>query len=376
MKSLKAWSIALVIAGGLMLSCFTINAYALNGYQDWVGLPSSPGLTTSYPNQVILQGWGQTWLLMGKGPIYYDATDSNMKCPATMEIYKLNSGVWNFQVIQSSLGTFTQDMIKQANNPVYSDSTFTTVLLAKTTFIPFEIISPVNNETVNNERLTVKCTAKIAHTIAWGVNGNAIAENINAVSVKIKNDLDVTINNMPITPTDVLISWKSQDNQYYNLEIDIVLPITISGANTIKVGTNFITQFGSLFSDDKVVRYDSTVSINVTLPIDTNNDGIDDNTGNPVLSTGDKPQRADYVSGIDGDINYYWDMLVYYIKMPFTLVRGAFGFLRIQFSGISQDMKDASSMLNSVFTWAPVNLMSLIWFGVAVAVILKVLGRG
>ena len=61
--------------------------------------------------------------------------------------------------------------------------------------------------------------------------------------------------------------------------------------------------------------------------VDSDGDGLDDRTGQPVNEPkpgenikDDKPNKDDYDDGILGTISYYFDTFIWYIKQPFVFI--------------------------------------------------------
>ena len=84
---------------------------------------------------------------------------------------------------------------------------------------------------------------------------------------------------------------------------------------------------------------------------DPYNDGI--NIGNP-------PNRANYQSGIYGDIQFALDYIVYLIKIPFKVIFGGLGWLVENFTNMFSWVGELTSMIGTWFGFLPSEIRLLI----------------
>ena len=89
---------------------------------------------------------------------------------------------------------------------------------------------------------------------------------------------------------------------------------------------------------------------------DPYNDGID---------IGSPPNRANYQSGIYGDIQYALDYIVYLIKIPFKVIFGGLGWLVENFTNMFSWVGELTSMIGTWFGFLP-NEIRLLILGVIV----------
>jgi len=102
-------------------------------YQPWENYPDSPLLTTDYKYQVIYQRDGNVRLLCANEKIASQSiSEGNMTVSTINKVYQINNGAWDFYYEGSDTYYFNQGL-KEANNDIYTDTSFTTVLFAKTT---------------------------------------------------------------------------------------------------------------------------------------------------------------------------------------------------------------------------------------------------
>jgi len=100
-------------------------------YQAWSGYPDSPVLTSSRPYQVIYKKSADTWLSVSSAKFRMENANTQVRTDAAlMYNYVLDGASWYY--IGSAYYN-NSDSLYQANNPVYTDATLTTVYFAKTT---------------------------------------------------------------------------------------------------------------------------------------------------------------------------------------------------------------------------------------------------
>lgn len=115
-----------------------------SAYQQWSGYPQSPLLTSSFAHQAIYYAAGDSKLYASSAPMYIwrsAALDGYVQSAQNIKIYRLVSGSWSSYMGDStsqilSNGAYfehTGNEFKRANNPIYTNSSLTTVYFAKTT---------------------------------------------------------------------------------------------------------------------------------------------------------------------------------------------------------------------------------------------------
>lgn len=106
-------------------------------YQKWNSYPDSPVLTSDYPYQCIGVVSGKISIIYTTQPIYYLDNDRIRTATANMYYRNLVGGVTWSNTVQS-VGIVVINMrpllsnILQANNPIYTDSSLTTVFFGAT----------------------------------------------------------------------------------------------------------------------------------------------------------------------------------------------------------------------------------------------------
>lgn len=166
--------------------------------------------------------------------------------------------------------------------------------------------------------------------------------------------------------------WKP-NNSTITGTLSVSVPL-VSGTNNIKL---YIKTLEGTFEASPVkVIYKVSGTYK-----DVNNDGIDDDTGKaipkPPADTDEtfdgKPDRANFPTGIFGDIAYYFAMLGYYVTMPLRLIKGGFetfiNLIETSFSWVQNFSEFAKTFLG-IF---PPEVSALISMSLTVSVILVIL---
>lgn len=110
-------------------------------YQKWTTYMDSPVSLTDYPYQYIGNYFGAIQLYVAKQPIYRinnGTNPANYRSAGNGKFYALVSSNWQWQqdfAPNTNMGSTypPNSYLLQANNPIYTDSTLTTVYFAKTT---------------------------------------------------------------------------------------------------------------------------------------------------------------------------------------------------------------------------------------------------
>lgn len=124
------------------------------------------------------------------------------------------------------------------------------------------------------------------------------------------------------------------------------------------------------------VRYLTMVGI-----VDEDGDGIDDRTGlplpidpqSPIDEHGlDKPDIEDYDSTILGRLSYYWDSLVYYVKLPFYYVKVGIEGIIEWISNIGNFIDSFTSIFERLFSFLPTEVTTMLALGFSTLMIITI----
>lgn len=356
---------------------FTSSSYGYN-YYCW----DSTKISATYPRL----GSGSTATYWTSYKLSSDNSVQGMQYWKSSKTGAWESAVTNGNSIYSGSNYF------ETNTNLY-DSTGTTILAQKPK-TPAEILQdnqntvtsyaftgvkiyPIENKTYYDSTKEFKVYFNIPHALIWGMNGPAIGRNVNLVKDKIRDTMKITINDSLVTPINYSINWDSQTNSIYKGYISIILPMQ-DGSNVIKFGAEFLTKFGTWFSKDETTIYSDTITLTFKLPTDTNNDGIDDVTGLPIeqnTPTNGIPQRSNYVEGVSGDLNYYFDLIGYWITSPFRFISNTLKYVLTELALMKTDLINGSNFANQIFVYVPTALLNIIWGGIGITILFKILGR-
>ena len=103
-------------------------------YQNWAGYPDTPVPydTESHKYQFIGLVWSDIYLLVSFSsdtPAFNRRGTSGIIIEGPMEVFKLVAGTWEHQ---GSSGAISLNNIYEANNPIYTDITYTTIYFDRT----------------------------------------------------------------------------------------------------------------------------------------------------------------------------------------------------------------------------------------------------
>lgn len=124
------------------------------------------------------------------------------------------------------------------------------------------------------------------------------------------------------------------------------------------------------------VRYLTMVGI-----VDEDGDGIDDRTGlplpidpqSPIDEHGlEKPDIEDYDSTILGRLSYYWDSLVYYVKLPFYYVKVGIEGIIEWISNIGNFIDSFTSIFDRLFSFLPAEVTAMLALGFSTLMIITI----
>lgn len=114
--------------------------------------------------------------------------------------------------------------------------------------------------------------------------------------------------------------------------------------------------------------------------VDADGDGYDDRTGHPVNQSkpvddrkADKPNRDDYPDTILGSLEFYWDTMIYYIKMPFIFIGDAFkSIIDWINTSILGFIDSFIAIFERLFSFLPYEVVGLLGVGFMVLMIITV----
>ena len=124
------------------------------------------------------------------------------------------------------------------------------------------------------------------------------------------------------------------------------------------------------------VRYLTTVGV-----VDEDGDGIDDRTGLPIYDLSpspieedglEKPDINDYDSTILGRLSYYWDSLVYYVKLPFYYIRVGIEGIIEWISKIGTFVDSFTSIFERLFSFLPAEVTAMLALGFSTLMIITI----
>lgn len=390
--------------------------------QQWTTSPSSPIITEIYPYQAITQLYGTSYLILSKTKLYADVG----KIYSSSEIVDFSFG--NNQWIYNDYRTtsFPFESIEQANNPIYNDSTYTNVFFNQTTPVDWiTFINPVNSNIYteypsiqfysNNSSLTDAAMELYFNGEKyWSkpVNLNSVSVSLSPDTIPYKGSGNYTIKIMETFGTTMLdeISFTIALPDTYGSYIEI--PTYNDGSSYVGFRDLIIRSVGynnvSLYLNEKLISsvlMEGNSYFNYyQLPyvVGTNIIKITDSSGTvlksisfTLLSSSGVPQyepgtsppsetkinipvRSSYPDGFIGDIQFGFDTLFAYIKMPFQFIASLLnsmtsfmGNLLNQISGVIGFVTELFSFLPKEITQA---LSFLIMFSVLFFIIKMVRG--
>lgn len=114
--------------------------------------------------------------------------------------------------------------------------------------------------------------------------------------------------------------------------------------------------------------------------VDADGDGYDDRTGHPVNQSkpvddrkADKPNRDDYPDTILGSLEFYWDSMIYYVKMPFIFIGDAFKSIIDWINTTIFGFIDSFiAIFERLFSFLPYEVVGLLGIGFMVLMIITV----
>lgn len=199
-------------------------------------------------------------------------------------------------------------------------------------------------------------------------------------------------NGLWILPNDIKFVKGFYDGSYmYGARFTAKVPIDQQyppdgGGSTI---TAMLYVYNSNNSDDivdynwRLPEYDTWVKYSYTRgTVDADGDGYDDRTGHPIYQPSkpediikdDKPNREDYDDGIIGTISFYFDSLIYYIKLPFVfvadLLRSILDWIN---NTIDSWIDDFSLLMARLFSFLPSEVLMLLALGFATLMIITII---
>ena len=115
--------------------------------------------------------------------------------------------------------------------------------------------------------------------------------------------------------------------------------------------------------------------------VDSDGDGLDDRTGQPInepkLSDtikDDKPNRDDYEDGILGTISYYFDTFIWYIKKPFVFLADLISNIIDWISTTIDGWIDGfTSIFTTLFSFLPAEVILMLALGFATMMIITII---
>lgn len=115
--------------------------------------------------------------------------------------------------------------------------------------------------------------------------------------------------------------------------------------------------------------------------VDSDGDGLDDRTGQPVNEPkpgetikNDKPNKDDYDDGILGTISYYFDTFIWYIKQPFVFIADLIGSILDWISTTIDGWIDGfTSIFTTLFSFLPAEVILMLALGFATMMIITII---
>jgi hypothetical protein len=114
-------------------------------------------------------------------------------------------------------------------------------------------------------------------------------------------------------------------------------------------------------------QFEDTCTFELKAFIDSNSDGIDDQTGetsNPDSELGDyvdgAPQRTDYGEDIIGNVQYGFAKLMYYIEFPFKMLNETIFNVINKFNESFVWLNSFNTFIKGIFSYLPVEVVSVI----------------
>lgn len=115
--------------------------------------------------------------------------------------------------------------------------------------------------------------------------------------------------------------------------------------------------------------------------VDSDGDGLDDRTGQPVNEPkpgetikDDKPNKDDYDDGILGTISYYFDTFIWYIKQPFVFIADLISNIIDWISSTIDGWIDGfTSIFTTLFSFLPAEVILMLALGFATMMIITII---
>ena len=115
--------------------------------------------------------------------------------------------------------------------------------------------------------------------------------------------------------------------------------------------------------------------------VDSDGDGLDDRTGQPVNEPkpgetikDDKPNKDDYDDGILGTISYYFDTFIWYIKQPFVFIADLISNIINWISSTIDGWIDGfTSIFTTLFSFLPAEVILMLALGFATMMIITII---
>ncbi len=115
--------------------------------------------------------------------------------------------------------------------------------------------------------------------------------------------------------------------------------------------------------------------------VDSDGDGFDDRTGEPINQPkpsdsikDDKPNKDDYPDDIFGTIAYYFDTFIWYIKQPFVFIAGLIGNIINWITTTIDGWIDGfTSIFTTLFSFLPAEVILMLALGFATMMIITII---
>lgn len=115
--------------------------------------------------------------------------------------------------------------------------------------------------------------------------------------------------------------------------------------------------------------------------VDSDGDGFDDRTGEPInqpkpedIIKDDKPNKDDYDEGILGTISYYFDTFIWYIKQPFVFIANLIGNIINWISTTIDGWIDGfTSIFTKLFSFLPAEVILMLALGFGTMMIITII---
>lgn len=299
-------------------------------------------------------------------PAWYDYGETNSYYMA------FTQSLHNVQIVSSNIKVLNNDnSIKYEPEPSIDDITnynFDNSMI--------RFLKPNKNETLNVNRYTFFINGTLKHVpITLGLNGMNMAD--------IKSDVEGYITKHRIIKIDsnvVTCPCTAYVKKFYNVTVegleqhycdyDIQIQFTadlVDGSHSVEFKSNFLTK--NPYGFIGFYHYeDIELSCTQTFIVAIDSTNPQNNKYNP-NSSGGPPNRENYPEGIQGDIEYTKDLILYYIQMPFKLINSVFDFMVQQFQNLESWVGNASQFIKLVLGFLPYPLPELVVLSFTVGIL-------